>query len=73
MAASFISRVAMSAASSEQTASRATCVAHAWLSAEVYRMLEIEAGIRRLHPDQLAAKILDRVLCGDDVAVLLGS
>jgi hypothetical protein len=50
---------------------RATHVAHAWLSAPVYRMLEIEAQRRRLLPDQLAARILEAALVNDDVDTLL--
>jgi hypothetical protein len=40
-------------------ASRERCrVAHAWLNAECYELLELEAERLGLHPDQLAARIL---------------
>jgi hypothetical protein len=50
---------------------RRTHVAHAWLTAEEYRMLELEAQLRRVHPDQLAARILATMLAHDAVGLLL--
>jgi transposase len=41
---------------------RATHVAHAWLTAFPYAELVAEADRRRLHPDMLAARILEKVL-----------
>lgn len=51
---------------------RRTHVAHAWLMAFPYAELEAEAQRRRQHPDALAAKILEKVLCGGLVDELLG-
>lgn len=50
---------------------RATHVAHAWLTAEEYRMLELEAQRLRVHPDRLVAVIVAEVLWRDDVGLLL--
>jgi hypothetical protein len=40
----------------------ATSVAHAWVSADIYSELEYQARLKRLHPDQLTARILTAVL-----------
>lgn len=37
--------------------------AHAWLSPAAYELLERAAAARSEHPDRLAARILDHVLC----------
>lgn len=39
-------------------------VAHAWIGAETYALLERAASARRQHPDRLAADILEKVLLG---------
>lgn len=39
-------------------------VAHAWMRADTYALLESAAHARHQHPDQLAAYILERVLIG---------
>ena len=39
-------------------------VAHAWMRAETYALLDAAARARSQHPDQLAAYILERVLIG---------
>jgi hypothetical protein len=41
---------------------RRTHVLHAWLTAVDYAVLHAEADLRRLHPDALAAMILERVI-----------
>lgn len=51
---------------------RRTHVAHAWLMAFPFAELQAEADRRRLHPDALAAKILEKVLCCGLVDDLLG-
>jgi hypothetical protein len=61
------------AGSPDPIAPRAPHVAHAWLTAEEYRMLELEAQRRRLHPDALAARILASVLWRDEVHLLITS
>lgn len=38
-------------------------VAHAWLASAVFRELEAEADRLNMHPDQLAAIIVDTVVC----------
>jgi hypothetical protein len=50
---------------------RRAYVAHAWLTAPVFTVLEREAARRRLHPDQLAAAIVDVVIVGGYVDALL--
>ena len=52
-------------------APRRTHVAHAWLTAFPFAELQAEADRRRLHPDALAAKILEKVLCRGLVDELL--
>jgi hypothetical protein len=42
---------------------RRTHVAHCWITAFPYAELQAEADRRRLHPDALAARILEKVLC----------
>lgn len=39
-------------------------VAHGWLRTETYALLDRAARAQRMHPDQLAASILERVLHG---------
>jgi hypothetical protein len=51
---------------------RRTHVAHAWLQAVPYAELQAEADRRRLHPDALAARIIEKVLFGGLVDELLG-
>ena len=51
---------------------RRTHVAHAWLTAFPYAELQAEADRRRIHPDALAARILERVLCTGILDELLG-
>lgn len=55
----------------DKTSPRATHVAHAWLTADVYGMLELEATRRRLHPDQLAARILTILLSAYEVGSIV--
>lgn len=43
-----------------------THVAHAWVAKDIYRMLELEASRRRMHPDRLAAELLT-IVVGDDL------
>jgi hypothetical protein len=65
----------MDAATSERPViltPRRTHVAHAWLTAFPYAELQAEADRRRLHPDALAARILEKVLFGGLVDDLLG-
>jgi len=50
---------------------RRTHVAHAWLTAFPYAELQAEADRRRVHPDALAARILEKVLCRGVVDELL--
>ena len=40
-------------------------VAHAWLSPGAHWVLEVEAKRRCLHPDRLAARVLEQVLMHD--------
>lgn len=47
-------------------------VAHAWLTAIPYAELQAEADRLRLHPDALAAKILEKVVCCGLIEELLG-
>jgi hypothetical protein len=49
----------------EVAAIRGHRVAHAWLSPGAHRALEVEAKRRCLHPDRLAARILEQVLIHD--------
>jgi N-dimethylarginine dimethylaminohydrolase len=49
----------------EVAAIRGHRVAHAWLTPGAYRVLEVEAKRRCLHPDRLAAKVLEQVLLHD--------
>jgi len=51
---------------------RRTHVAHAWMTAFPYEELQAEADRRRLHPDALAAKIIEKVLFAGLVDELLG-
>ena len=51
---------------------RRTHVVHAWLTAFPYAELQAGADRRRLHPDALAAKIVERVLLTGIVDELLG-
>jgi hypothetical protein len=51
---------------------RRTHVAHAWLTAFPYAELQAEADRRRLHPDALAARIIEKVLYSGIVDDLLG-
>jgi hypothetical protein len=41
------------------------CVAHAWLTRNVFRQLEREAKSRGMHPDALVAAIVAGALTGD--------
>lgn len=50
---------------------RRTHVAHAWMTAFPFAELQAEADRRRLHPDALAARILEKVLCRGMVDELL--
>jgi hypothetical protein len=47
------------------------CVAHAWLTSPVHKMLELEAAGRGKHPDRLAAEILNSVLLNGYVDAVL--
>jgi hypothetical protein len=49
----------------EVAAIRGHRVAHAWLTPGAHRVLEVEAKRRCLHPDRLAARILEQVLMHD--------
>lgn len=51
---------------------RRTHVAHAWLTAFPYAELQAEADRRRLHPDALAARIIEKVLYSGIIDDLLG-
>lgn len=51
---------------------RRTHVAHAWLTEVTYAELQAEADRRRLHPDALVAKILEKLLFAGLVDELLG-
>jgi hypothetical protein len=49
-----------------------TAVAHAWLSTEIYRLLEREANALRMHPDRLAGDLIAAIVGGGLVATVLG-
>lgn len=51
---------------------RRTHVAHAWLTAFPYAELQAEADRRLIHPDRLAASILEKVLCRGLVDEIVG-
>lgn len=64
----------MTAAAAERTiipTPRRTHVAHAWMTAFPYAELQAEADRRREHPDRIAARILEKVLCRGLVDELL--
>jgi len=66
----------MPEAYSEQSAAftptpRRTHVAHAWLNSPVYAELLAEADRRRIHPDQLCARVLEVVAREDWFGTLL--
>lgn len=48
-----------------------TNVAHAWLQADAFEMLQREANRRRQHPDALCAAIIDAVLRGGAIEAVL--
>jgi len=48
-----------------------TRVAHAWLTAEQHDALKLEADRRRIHPDQLLARVASVVIDDDWFATLL--
>lgn len=47
-------------------------VTHAWLTSFVFEELRDEAQRRRLHPDALTAKIVEKAICRGLVDELLG-
>lgn len=53
------------------TTPRAAAVAHAWLTSSAYQRLLEEAQRRRIHPDALAAQLLERVITEDWWATIL--
>lgn len=59
------------AAAAPQMSSPRNCVAHAWLTSPVHKMLELEAAGRGKHPDRLAAEILNSVLLNGYVDAVL--
>lgn len=65
----------MDAASAERqvmVTPRRTHVAHAWMTAFPYAELQAEADRRLIHPDRLAASILEKVLCRGLVDEIVG-
>ena len=77
MVASFVCEVSMSieaevSAPDKILTPRRSHVAHAWLERSLYDKLQHQAQLRRMHPDALAAAILDVVLGEDGVDLLLG-
>ena len=46
-------------------------VTHAWLTAVVFAELRDEAVRRRMHPDQLTAKIVEKAVCRGVIDALL--
>jgi len=63
--------VAAEAAPSKLFTPRRTDVAHAWLTSPVYTELASEAQRKRVHPDKLAAMLLEAVILGGLVDAVL--